>query len=97
MSFVTEKVFAMSPGKVPDEECQNLVGIDENAVAVDSADAVPIPVGAETGVVLAGSHGLTQRFDVRLDRFRMHAAETRIARAADFVAGNSVAFEKLGQ
>src|SRR5207253_7649864 len=79
--------------EVPHEQRKNLVRIDERAVAVDGTDAVAIPVSAESGVVFSRANGLAQRFDVRLDWLRMHAAETRIARAANFIAGDSVAAE----
>ena len=82
-------------GEVPDEQGENLVRIDERAVAIDGADAVAVAVGAEAGVVFSGAHGLAQRVDVRLDGFGMDAAEARIARAANFVAGDAVAAEKF--
>src|ERR1700730_3522810 len=52
-------------------------------------------MGAESGVVFAGEHGIAQRLDVRLDRFGVRAAETWIAGAANFVAVNFVAGEEL--
>ncbi len=78
---------------MPDEQCKNLMGVDERAVAVDGADAVAVAIGAQAGVVFSGKHGLPQRFDMRLDRLRMHAAETRIARAANFITSDAITTE----
>src|SRR5579872_1621518 len=83
--------------EVPDEQRENLMWIDEAAVAIDRANAVAVAVGGEANVVFAAQHGLPQRIDVRLDRLRMRAAKKRIARPSDFVARNAVAFENLGQ
>src|SRR5258708_32081798 len=83
--------------EVPHEQRNDLVGVDERAVAVNRPDAVAIAVGAEAGVVFSGTHGSPQRFDVRLDRLRIYTAETRITRPAYFVAANSVATEELRQ
>ena len=83
--------------EMPDEQSENLMGIDEGAVAIDGADAVAVAVGAEADVVFAGEDGFAERVDVRLDGFGMRAAEKRIARAADFVAGDAVALEDFGQ
>src|SRR5205823_12201578 len=63
------------PGEVPDEQRQNLVGIHERPGAVDRANAVAIAIGAEARVVFPREHSLAQRFNVRLNRFGMHAAE----------------------
>src|SRR6202162_1898461 len=63
MSFVTEKVFAISPGRLPDEQGKDLVGIDECAVAVDGADAVAVAIGAQACIELPGEHRLPQGFD----------------------------------
>ena len=82
---------------MPHEQGKNLVRIDERAVAVDGTDAVAIPVSAESGVVFSRANGQAQRFDVRFDRLWVHAAETRIACAANLIAGDSVAAEKLRQ
>src|SRR5215831_15494859 len=85
------------PSQVPDEQRQNLVRIDESAGAVNCADAVAIPVGAKARIVFAGQHGLPQRFDVWLDGLRMHAAEARIPRSANFVAQDAIAAKQLRQ
>src|SRR5580693_7444252 len=81
--------------EVPDEEREDLMGIDEGAVAIDRADAVAVTVGGESDIVFAGEDGFAERIDVRLDGFGMRAAEKRVARAADFVAGDTVAFENF--
>ncbi len=82
---------------MPDEQRKNLVRIDECAVAVDRSNTVAVSIGTEAGVVFSGARGLTERFNVRLDRFRVHAAETRVARATNFVAGDAIAPEELRQ
>jgi len=71
------------------------VGIDEGAVAIDGANAVAVAVGGKACVIFSGAHRFPQSFDVRLDRFGMHAAETRVARAPNFVASHAVAVEKV--
>ena len=48
-------------GKVPDEKREDLVRVDERAVAIDGADAVAIAVGAEAGVVFSGEDGFAKR------------------------------------
>ena len=73
-------------GQVPEQNRENLVRSDERAVAVDRADAVGVAIEREARVVAAVDHRAAQRLDVRLDRLRIHAAEKRIARAANFVA-----------
>src|SRR2546429_4308121 len=48
------------PGKMPDQQRENLVGIDESAGAVNDADAVAIAISAETdrkSTRLNSSHG----------------------------------------
>src|SRR5439155_2040014 len=55
------------PGKMPDQQRDNLVGIDESAGAVNDADAVAIAISAETHVIFAPEHTLPKRCDVRLD------------------------------
>jgi hypothetical protein len=92
MSFVTA-----GADEMPDEERENLMRIDEGAVAIDGADAVAVAVGAKADVIFAGEDGFAERVDVRLDGFGMSAAEKRVARAADFVASDAVAFEKIGE
>ena len=83
--------------EVPDEEREDLMGIDEGAVAIDRADAVAVAVSSKADVVLAGEDGLAERIDVRLDGFGVSAAEKRVARAADFIAGDAVALENFGE
>src|SRR5215469_7451342 len=56
-------------GEVPHKQRQNLVWIDEASCAVNRANAVAIAIGAEARIVIAGEHGLPQRFDVWLDGF----------------------------
>src|SRR6266481_9260713 len=84
-----------SSREMPDEQRKNLMGVDERAVAVNGADAVAISIGAQASVVFSGKHGLPQRFDVRLNRFGMDAAEARITRPANFIANNSIAPEEF--
>src|SRR5579871_6282706 len=83
--------------KVPDEQSENLVRIDEGAVTIDGTDAVTVTVGGEADVVFTGQDGLAKWIDVRLDRLGMRAAEERIVRATDFVAGDAVALENFGK
>src|ERR1700730_2543660 len=80
---------------MPDQQRENLMRIDERTVAVDRADAAAVAIGAKAGIVFSGAHRLAQRFNVRFDGLRMDAPKAGIARAADFVAGNAVAFEKF--
>ena len=70
---------------------------DERAVAVDRADAVGVAIERESGVVIAFANGVAQRLHVRLDRLRIHAAEKRVARAANFGGFDSVTLEKFAQ
>ena len=86
-----------SAGEVPDEQSEKLMRIEEGAVAIDGADAVAVTVGAKSGVVFAGQHSIAQRLDVRFDGLGVRAAETRVVGAANFVAVNIVAGEKLAQ
>src|SRR5580704_12798518 len=83
--------------KVPDEEREDLVRIDERTVAIDGADAIAVAVRAKACVIFSRENRLTQRCDVRLYGFRMRAAEKGIARAADFVAGDAVASKEIGE
>ena len=70
---------------------------DESAIAVHGADAVGVSVKSKSRVKVAFAQSLTQRFHVRLDGLGIHASEQRIARAADFLAFDSVAAEKFAQ
>src|SRR6202041_2176793 len=83
--------------QVPDHQRENLVGVDEGAVAVDGPDAVAVTVGGETGVILSGEDRLAQSVNVRLDGFGMHATESRVAGAANFVADHAVTRKKFFQ
>src|SRR5580700_1497033 len=83
--------------KVPNEEREDLMRVDERAVAIDRADAIAVTVRAKARVIFSGENRLTQRCDVRFDGFRMRAAEKGIARAAYFVAGDAVALKELGE
>src|SRR5580704_14139300 len=82
---------------MPEQNREYLVWRDESAVAVHGADAVGVSVKSKPGVEMAFAQSLAQRFDVRLDGFGIHAAEQRIARAANFLAFDSVAAEKFAQ
>ena len=82
---------------MPDEKREDLVRVDERAVAVDGADAVAIAVGAQASVVIASEHSLLKWRDVRRNGLRVDAAEARISCPANFVAGDSVAREERGQ
>ncbi len=73
-------------GEVPDQQSKKLMRIEEGAVTIDGANAIAVTIGAESGVVFAGEHGIAQRLHVRLDRLGMRAAEKWIAGAANFVA-----------
>src|SRR5260370_34890746 len=76
---------------MPNEQGKNLMRIYERAVAVDSADAVAIAIGAERRIVFTGAHGLAGGFDVQLDGLGINSRESRVARPANFVARNAVA------
>src|SRR5262249_15003765 len=82
-------------GEVPDEKRENLVRIDEGAVAIDCTDAITVSVGGESSVVFSCDDSFTERPDVRLNRFGVNATEARITRAANFVAMDAVAAEKF--
>ena len=84
-------------GQMPQQDRENLVRIDEGAIAVHCADAVGVAIEREACVEFALHHGALQRCDVRLDRLRIHAAEERVARAANFFACDFVAAEKIAQ
>src|ERR1051325_4304207 len=84
-------------GEVPNEKREDLMRVDEGAVAVDCADAVAVAVGGKAGVVFSGEDSLAEGGDVRLDGFRMNAAEAWVARAANFVAMDAVALEQFGK
>ena len=88
---------AARAGQMPQQQRENLVRRNERPRAIHRADAVAVAIGAESGVVAAGEHGAAQGLNVRLDRFWIRAAEERIARAANFIAGDSVAAEKLAE
>ena len=66
ISFVTENVFAMSPGKLagtdemPRHQRENLMRIDKGAVAIDCADAITVAVGSQPSIEFSGEHGLAQ-------------------------------------
>ena len=83
--------------KMPEENRENLVRRDERAVGIHRADAVRVAIEREPRVVAARAHRLAQGLDVRLDRLRIHAAEKRIALAADFSGLDSVAAKQLAQ
>ena len=85
------------PGQVPQQNRKNLVRRDERAVAVHRADAVAVAIRAQPGVILAGEHRAAQRLDVRLDGLGIDAAKQRIARAANFIAGDAVPRHQLAQ
>ena len=94
--LVVEKVFATSPAilRVP-ARCQNRIEkIWWGVMNVPSRSIAPMrspsPSARKAGVVFARKHGLAQRGDVRLDGLRIHAAEKRIAGAANFIAGDAV-------
>ena len=72
--------------EVPDEECENLVGIDEGAVAINRADAVAVAISGEADVVFAGDDGFAEGINVRLDGFGMRATEERIACASAYMS-----------
>ena len=82
-------------GEVPHQQRENLMRIDERAIAIDRADAIAVAISAEAGIIFSGAHRLTQRIDVRLDGFRMYARKSRVARAANFIARHAVAFEQF--
>src|SRR3984957_5301496 len=84
-------------GEMPEQDGENLVRIDERAIAIDCADAVGVAVEAKTRVVFSFDHGLAERGDVRLDGFGIHAAEERVAIGANLFAGDSVAAKETGE
>src|SRR5260370_2003041 len=65
-----------SSGEMPDEESENLMGIDERTVTVNGADTVAIAIGAESAIVFSPSHPLPLRFDVRFHRPRINSVES---------------------
>src|SRR5712671_6643216 len=71
--------------------------IYKSAVTVDCADAVAVAIGAERGIVFSGTDRLTRGFDMRLDGLGMYACKAGIARAANFIAGDSVAREQSSE
>ena len=95
--MATRAIEFAGAGEVPEQDGKNLVRIDEGAVAVHGADAVGVAIEREAGVEFALRHGASQRGDVRLNGFRIHAAEERIARAANFFANDFVAAEKIAE
>src|SRR5260370_37758108 len=82
---------------MPNEQGKNLVRIYERAVAVDSADAVAIAIGAERRIVLSGAHGLAGGFDLRLGGPRVNSRAARVARPANFLAWNDGAGEQFAK
>src|SRR5580704_3788778 len=84
-------------GEMPQQDRENLVRVDERAVAVHRADAVGIAIQREASVELAFDHGALQRGDVRFNRLGIYATEKRIARAANFFTGDFVAAEQVAQ
>src|SRR5258707_14571535 len=82
---------------MPHQERENLVGIYERAGSVDRANAVAIAVGRKARVIFPSLYRLLQWRDMRFNRFGMCAAEARVARAANFMAFDSVASEKFRQ
>src|SRR5579885_655530 len=53
------------------------------------SDAVAVTIRSETGII-AAANGFTERGDVRFDRLGIRAAEERITRAANLMAGYAV-------
>src|SRR5207253_798311 len=92
-SFCNVSRQVTSPGEVPDEQCKDLMRIHERTVTVDGADAVAIAIGAPAGVEFSAQQRLPQGLDMRLDRLRVNAAEARVVRAANFIAGDAIAPE----
>src|SRR5579864_2165513 len=80
---------------MPNQQGEDLVGINEGGVAVDGSDAVAVAIGTEGCIVFSGAHGLTGGLDVRLDGLGVNAGEARVACAANLIAGYAIASEKL--
>src|SRR5260370_11524448 len=71
--------------------------LDKRRGGVFPADAVAIAIGTQACVEFSGEHRLPQGFDVRLDRLGMYAPEARVARAANFVAGDAITPEEFDE
>src|SRR5215469_18409424 len=82
------------PGQMPEQNRKNLMRSHELATSVDRPNAVGIPVEGEARVVVAAAHRLAKRLYVRLDWFRIHASEERVARAADLFGFDSLPLER---
>src|SRR5260370_31280267 len=74
-----------SSREMPDEQRKDLMRMHERSVAVKGADAGSIAIGAQASVAFSGTHGLPQRFDMRIERFWMDALETRTAPEAHMI------------
>ena len=86
-----------SANEVPNHKRENLVRVDEAAVAIDGADAVAIAIRSEARVIFPGQNRFAQRFDVRLDGLGMHASEKWIARTANFIAFHAISSKQFGE
>src|SRR5258708_9472102 len=71
------------------------MGIDESTGGVQGSDAVHIAIGGKPRIVFPCGDSPLQGSNVWFNRFRMRSAKTRIARAANFVAYNSVTQKKF--
>ena len=78
------------------QDGKDLVGIDEVAEFIRSADAVGIAIGAEARLAAVGDHRLAQRPNVRLDGLGVDAGKQRVLRATDLHVGHADAREDVG-
>src|SRR6185437_9543356 len=81
------------PREMPQQDGKNLVRCDERSIRVHRADAIRIAIERESRAIAPAAHGAPQRLHMGFDWLRVHAAEERIARAADLVALDAVAAE----
>ncbi len=66
------------------DDREDLVRVHEAAVFRNSAEAVGIAVGGQSGLAFLADYRLLQEFDVRKDRLGVDAGEQRIQLAANF-------------
>ena len=81
-------------GQMPEQNEKDLVRRDEGAVAIHGADAVAVAVGGKARVVFSGDdRGLQQRATCGSMGSGLTPPKSGSRSAADFIAGNAVAFE----
>src|SRR5580704_2922771 len=76
--------------EMPEQDGKDLVRVDERPVGMHGSNAIAISIGGKSGIVAAAENGFAQCGDVRLDGFRVDAAEERIAGAANLIANDTM-------